>query len=545
MLKNNYNLVSLDLFTVIDKVHDAVLLTDEAGCITFFNQAAEKLWGYLRWEVIGRKTAEVPLFPAENSQHEEMNNADALLTIVQRDGALLDIPATLHTTDEKNSRLMVLHVDQQKISQVTNYDNLTGLAKRVAMYRYVDELLSQAPSSPFALFFLDLDHFKGVNDALGYEAGDRALARIAGRLVDKFGQRAGIYHADSDSFILAVPQCQREEAATIAKDIQMLFRTPFDIDGIALNVTVSTGISLYPEQSKKRDLLLQFANHASHLAKQKGAGHCLFYSETMHQVDQDRLRVANALKVAIDNNQLALHYQPQVWLKKDELYGVEALVRWTDQQMGEISPGIFIPIAEETGDIEAIGRWTLNEACRQMAKWRNNNIDVPVVSVNLSPVNFYNSTLAPYISYLLTQYNLPPECLTIEITEGAMREKRPETMEVICAIRALGVGLSIDDFGTGYSCLARLAHLPMTELKIDQSFVKDLNNDKKMKAVAKTVVHMGQSLKHKVIAEGVETREQLQQLHILKCDIGQGFFYSRALNANALASWLEERSLSH
>jgi len=238
---------------------------------------------------------------------------------------------------------------------------------------------------------------------------------------------------------------------------------------------------------------------------------------------------------------LHLHYQPQIWLKNGELYGVEALARWTDPVLGDIPPGKFITLAEETGEIEAIGRWTLHEACRQMAEWRSNGIHVPVVSVNLSPINFYNSSLPHYISYLLRQYRIPSSCLTIEITEGVMMDKRPETMEVICAVRELGVGLSMDDFGTGFSCLSRLAHLPMTELKIDQSFMRDLSEGSKMKAIATTVVKIGQSLHQTVVAEGVETEQQRNQLRDLQCDIAQGYLYSRALNASALAGWLQSR----
>ncbi len=531
---------SQSLLAALEYVHDAVILLDATETVFFFNKAAETLWRYPRSSVLGRKASDIPLFASLEGREDE-----AGLTIISATGEESSLSATVRYEGAAHAGspcMVVVHIERQKITQMTTYHPLTGLPKRSALHQYIDRLLASGDRPRAALFFLDLDHFKDVNDALGYAAGDQVLAAIAQRLSGEFSLQGFVCHADSDAFVLVFPDFDAGRAISVAQRIQALFRVPFNVADLALNVTVSTGISLCPDHGTSRDGLLKQANHASHLAKEAGSGGYLFFSPEMNQVDQERLKLAAALKLAIASNHLHLHYQPQIWLKNGELYGVEALARWSDPLLGEIPPGRFIALAEETGEIEAIGRWTLHEACRQMAEWRSNDIHVPVVSVNLSPINFYNSSLPQYIAYLLRQYRIPARCLTIEITEGVMMDKRPETMDVICAVRELGVGLSMDDFGTGFSCLSRLAHLPMTELKIDQSFMRDLREGSKMKAIATTVVRIGQSLHQTVVAEGVETEQQRNQLRDLQCDIAQGYLYSRALNAAALAGWVKNRA---
>lgn len=533
---------SQSMLAALEYVHDAVVLLDSVENVFFFNKAAETLWHYPRSQVLGRRAADIPLFAAL-----EMPGEDNALTIISATGEESALSATVRYEEGLDAGvtcMVVVHIDQQKITQLSTFNLLTGLPKRGALHRHIDELFLRGAHAHVALFFLDLDHFKDVNDALGYAAGDSVLMAIAQRLRTEFSRQGYVSHPDSDAFVLVFPDCDAARATSIAQRIQALFRLPFNVADLALNVTVSTGISLYPGHGTSRDVLLKQANHASYLAKGTASGGYLFFSSEMNQVDQERLKLAAALKLAIASNHLHLHYQPQIWLKNGELYGVEALARWSDPVLGDIPPGKFIGLAEETGEIEGIGRWTLHEACRQMAEWRSNDIHVPVVSVNLSPINFYNSSLPQYIAYLLRQYRIPASSLTIEITEGVMMDKRPETMEVICAVRELGVGLSMDDFGTGFSCLSRLAHLPMTELKIDQSFMRDLREGSKMKAIATTVVKIGQSLHQTVVAEGVETEQQRNELRELQCDIAQGYLYSRALTASALAGWVKNRPRS-
>src|SRR6266567_2857149 len=277
-------------------------------------------------------------------------------------------------------------------------------------------------------------------------------------------------------------------------------------------------------------------------AKQAGRSTHRFFSADMNRLAEQRLVFSAALRQAIANDRLRLVYQPQTRTVDGALYGVEALSRWHDPDLGEVPPSKFIPLAEEVGLIEQIGLWSIREACRQMAAWRHAGLDVPCVAVNLSPLNFQNAKLAAVVAETLAVNGLPPQTLMLEITEGVLVNERSAAIETMNAIRKLGVGLSLDDFGTGYSSLSRLAHLPISELKIDRSFMHDVESDASARAIVTTVVRVGQSLHLTVVAEGVETEGQLKLLSELGCDVVQGYFYARALSPAAFGRWLLDHS---
>lgn len=545
------NVCSIDiLLPALEQAMDAIVLIDDEYNVLFFNNQAESLWGVNRHEVIGRQLAIPGIRIADQGKGmcAEPVGKRYDVQITHKDGQRIWVSLALSNIEAggKYYSMGILHptgvnavpTEENPIRQQTHFDALTSLPNRRHQYQHIDELLKGPQQQHFAIFSIDLVHFKEVNTTLGYSAGDTVLIKVARRLEEHLYKLAFISRSNSDSFVLVATDCNAERAIALADKIQALFRMPFDVSGFALDIFASVGISLYPENGVDRDTLLRHANIATHNSRIPASGGYLFFSSEMNQVDQERLVLATALKAAIANNKLRLHYQPQIWLKDGKLYGVEALARWNDPVLGDVSPAKFITLAEEIGEIEAIGRWSLLEACRQMAEWRRDGVPIPVVSVNLSPINFYNNSLPAYIQGLLTEFQLPPTCLTVEITEGVMMDQRPETEKVICAVRDLGVGLSMDDFGTGYSSLSRLAHLPMTELKIDQSFMQDFQEGSKTKAIASTVVRIGQSLQQMVVAEGVETEMQKLQLQALQCNIAQGFLYSKALKASDLVSWV-------
>src|SRR5260370_20387916 len=262
----------------------------------------------------------------------------------------------------------------------------------------------------------------------------------------------------------------------------------------------------------------------------------------MDRLAEQRLLHSAALRSAIANEALKLHYQPQIRTSDGAIHGVEALARWHDPVLGEVSPAKFIPLAEECGLIEQIGLWSIREACRQMAEWRKAGLDIPCVSVNLSPINFQNVNLASVVAGILADHGLPAEVLMLEITEGVFLNERSVAIETMNALRKQGVGLSLDDFGTGYSSLSRLAHLPIRELKIDRSFMRDVESDPTARAIVTTVIRVGQSLQLTVVAEGVETDGQRDLLAELGCDVVQGFLYARALSPPAFGRWLLDHS---
>ncbi|NDL61685.1 EAL domain-containing protein [Acerihabitans arboris] len=545
------NLLRFDiLLSALEQAMDAVVVIDDVSNVLFFNHRAESLWGFSRHEIIGRRLVlpGITLSDRDEGLHAEYVGKRRNVQIRRKDGQEIWVSLALskiETTGKQYYMGTLNHAEIDEpagevysIMKQSHFDPLTALPNRRYQYQHIDELLKSGKQQSIAIFFIDLVHFKDVNTTLGYAAGDAVLIKIARRFEEHLAKEAFISRSNSDSFVLVAADCDARRAVMLAEKIQALFRMPFDVSGFALDISASIGVSVYPEHGNDRDTLLRHANIATHSGRMPANGGHLFFSPDMNQVDQERQLLATALKSAIARKQLRLHYQPQIWLKDGRLYGVEALARWRDPILGDVSPAKFITLAEEIGEIEAIGRWSLREACRQMAEWRADAVPIPVVSVNLSPINFYNSNLPEFIAGLLKEYRLPAACLTVEITEGVMMNQRPETEKVICAVRDLGVGLSMDDFGTGYSSLSRLAHLPMTELKIDQSFMQDFQEGSKTKAIATTVVRIGQSLRQTVVAEGVETEMQKQQLQALQCNIAQGFLYSRALKAADLVAWV-------
>jgi c-di-GMP-specific phosphodiesterase len=431
---------------------------------------------------------------------------------------------------------------RQKITQLSHFDTLTGLPNRRSLYDKASDLLSGEASSETAFFALDLDRFKDVNDTLGHSVGDRVLIEAAYRL-QKLAHPLGLVgRAEGDVFMIVMPDCSVSRASAMADKILEELRAPIDISGLSLSSSASIGISMTQNNRVAPEVLAEQAVTAMHKAKSAGRACYYFYSPEQNQIAKDRLILGNALRSAFSSNSLRLVYQPKVRLKTLEYIGVEALSRWNDTLLGEISPERFIPLAEEIGQIEAIGYWSLREACRQMALWRRNGIPVPNVSVNLSPLHFLNRNLPAFIEDTLADLQLPASCLTVEITEGVMVNKNQESLATAMALHDIGVALSIDDFGTGFSSLSRLARLPVKELKLDHSFVRNIEEDPNAQAVANAIISIGQSLGMTVVAEGVETEKQANLLESLGCTVAQGFLFGVPMASDRLEAHLLNRA---
>ena len=323
-----------------------------------------------------------------------------------------------------------------------------------------------------------------------------------------------------------------------------LLSQPCQIANMAIIPSASVGISLYPENGMEMDTLMNHADIAMHKAKNMGRGHFNFFSVEMNNLNQQRQDMEDALRHAFHIGSLELFYQPQVMLKDGHLYGVEALSRWKHPILGDIPPQRFIPLAEESGLINELALWAIETACRQLADWRLRGIDVPSVSVNLSPTNFHNLGLPDMILHILHHYHLPPQDLTLEITEDILIENNPAIFATIEKIHRLGVRLSMDDFGTGYSSLSYLRRLDLDEIKLDKSFVHDLEYDETSRTLSEAVIRIGESLQLSVIVEGVENEAQRTLLSRQGYLIGQGFLFSEALPAIKLEKWLEHRLTS-
>ena len=430
-----------------------------------------------------------------------------------------------------------------QIAQLAYYDTLTGLPNRARLRHLISEMIaSVSDGKSVALTFLDIDNFKDINDSLGHSAGDEMLAEFAQRLRTQVQQGGVLGRLGGDEFVMLLPDCDAAGASLVASRIMEALAAPLKIGARQVPVSASMGISIYPDNASDLDTLIQQADAAMYKAKQAGRATYRFFSRDMNRLAEQRLAYSAALRAALADGGLALHYQPQIRTSDGALHGVEALARWRDPVLGEVPPAKFIPLAEECGLIEQIGLWTIREACRQMAQWRDAGLDIPSVSVNLSPINFQHAGLASVVAEVLTAYRLPPEMLMLEVTENVFLNERSVAVETMSAIRKLGAGLSLDDFGTGYSSLNRLAHLPIRELKIDRSFMRDVESDPTARAIVTTVVRVGQSLQLTVVAEGVETEGQRNLLSELGCDVIQGFLYAPALSPSAFGRWLLEHS---
>ncbi|MDR3467493.1 MAG: EAL domain-containing protein [Xanthobacteraceae bacterium] len=432
-----------------------------------------------------------------------------------------------------------------QIARLAYYDMLTGLPNRARLRDLIGEAIEGCPAGKHvALAFLDVDNFKDVNDTLGHSAGDELLVQFAHRLRDQILPGDLLGRLGGDEFVIVLPNRDVADASAVASRITDALATPVQIGDRQVPMSASMGISIYPDNATEIDTLIQQADAAMYKAKGAGRSTYRFFSADMNRLAEQRLAHSAALRSAIAHDGLTLHYQPQIRTGDGAIHGVEALARWYDPVLGEVSPAKFIPLAEECGLIEHIGLWSIREACRQMAVWRKAGLDIPCVSVNLSPLNFQNVDLAARVAEILKEHGLPPEALMLEITESVILNERSVAIDTMSAIRRLGVGLSLDDFGTGYSSLSRLAHLPIRELKIDRSFMRDLETDPTALAIVTTVVRVGQSLRLTVVAEGVETEGQRNLLAELGCDVAQGFFYAPALSPIAFGRWLLDHSTS-
>jgi diguanylate cyclase (GGDEF)-like protein len=425
-----------------------------------------------------------------------------------------------------------------QIARLAYHDMLTGLPNRAQLRQLVNQAIDDRQGKQLALLFLDLDHFKDVNDTLGHSAGDALLVEFAKRLRARIQPSDLLGRLSGDEFVIVLPNCDPARASLVASNITEALTSPLWIDNRQVPISASMGISIYPDNATDIDTLMQQADAAMYKAKQAGRSTHRFFSADMNRLAEQRLVFSAALRQAIANDRLKLVYQPQTRTVDGALYGVEALARWNDPELGEVPPSKFIPLAEEVGLIEQIGLWSIREACRQMAAWRRAGLDIPCVAVNLSPLNFQNAKLAAVVAETIAANGLPPEALMLEITENVLANERSAAIETMNAIRKLGVGLSLDDFGTGYSSLSRLAHLPIRELKIDRSFMRNIERDASALAIATAVVRVGQSLKMAVVAEGVETEGQRKLLAGLGCDVVQGYLCAPAMSPEAFERWL-------
>lgn len=418
---------------------------------------------------------------------------------------------------------------KDRIQHQAHHDELTGLPNRRMLQQLLSEKIESGPER-FAVMVMDIDRFKLINDSLGHMYGDQFLQMVTKRINDCIeGMNVMAARMGGDEFTLLCEGCYgQDELESLAKRIIRAISHPYRLKDNDFYVTASIGIALYPGDGSDAAELLKNADTAMYQVKKNGKNGFHFYSSDLHKQLQERIELEGYLRHAVSKGEFFLHYQPQVRAETNELIGVEALVRWQHPIRGVISPVVFIPIAEETGIIYELGAWVLREACRQMKAWHMAGGPLIPVSVNLSSQQFHQANLSAFIRSVLEETGLAPEYLELEITESMMTDPSTST-SILNELSGSGIRLSLDDFGTGYSSLSYLKLLPIHQLKIDRSFIRDITNNPDDKAIVATIVSMARHLKMDVIAEGIETKEQLEILLENDCRKVQGYYYSKPL----------------
>ncbi len=535
---------------LFERANDAIFVMEKrTGRYLAANHAAERLTGCVVAELQTRCMADVTSVDASKWLKLAAETAEAFqlgeVEYRQPDGtvrtALLNvIPVSESLVFGIAHDITEIKAAEQRIEHLAYYDVLTDLPNRALLAQRAELSLALAirHRGELAVLFLDLDRFKEVNDSLGHAEGDALLRQVAARLKGLLRAGDTVCRLGGDEFVLLLPEVGQEGALRVADRLLAVFRQPFEVVGHRLNVTVSIGIAFYPHDGASFTELLKNADTALYRAKQDGRNTRAFYDRQMNAATFERLVLEGELRQAILTGQLRAYYQPKIRLVDGILIGAEALVRWQHPERGLIPPGQFISVAEASDLIVALGDWMLTDVCRQMADWRRRGLSPLTVAVNLAARHFRLPQLADRVRGLLEAYSLPPQTLELEITESMLIETEAQAAETLQALEQLGVGLAIDDFGTGYSSLSYLKRLPLTTLKIDQSFVRDLVIDSNDRTLAATIVALGHQMELVVVAEGVETEEQRRILLEQGCDLAQGYLFGHPMPAEEFVKCL-------
>ncbi|MDA8521232.1 sensor domain-containing protein [Acidovorax sp. NCPPB 4044] len=435
--------------------------------------------------------------------------------------------------------------DQERIYWLAHYDPLTGLPNRTLLAERAQHAIriAQENNTPLAVVFLDLDHFKHVNDSLGHRVGDALLVEIAKRLRAVVRDRDTVSRLGGDEFILLLPGANAHGATRVATKLQEASRHPYQIGHHELTMAPSMGIALFPSDGTDFDTLTQSADVAMYRAKLDGRNTYRFFTPEMQAQSARALLLENALRRALERNQLHLHYQPQITIATGEVRSVEALLRWEHPELGTIPPAEFIPIAEDSGQILQIGEWVMRTALAQLQAWHGMGLDWLSMAVNLSALQFRQPQLPELVSRILDDTQLRPNRLELELTEGVAVDDPRSAIATMDQLHARGVRMSMDDFGTGYSSLSQLKRFQIYKLKIDQSFVRDLGADSNDRAIVSAIIRMAQALGIRTTAEGVETAEQLEYLQEQGCDEAQGYYFSRPLPSKDISALILNREV--
>ncbi len=545
-------------------IGDAVICTDVAGNITFLNLVAEKMTGWSREEAEGQPMAEVFRILDATTRETNANPMELAVgedrivhlptncVLIRRDGfeiPIEDSVAPIHDREGKATGAVIVFRDVSaaramalQIAHSAEHDFLTGLPNRTLVNDRVNQAIAWASrhGKKVAVLFLDLDGFKHINDSLGHPIGDKLLQSIAQRLVDCVRGSDTVSRQGGDEFVVLLSEVEHSaDAAITARRMLQAVAEAHSIDQHDLHVTTSIGLSVYPDDGLDAETLIKNADTAMYQAKENGRQNYQFFKPAMNVRAVERQSIEESLRRAVEREEFALHYQPKVNLGSGEITGAEALLRWMHPTRGFVPPGQFIPVAEDCGLIIPIGNWVLREACKQARAWVKAGLPLASIAVNISAMEFRNDHFLEGIFTALDETGLDPRFLELELTESVLMKHAESAEAILRTLRSKGVQVAVDDFGTGYSSLSYLRKFPIDALKIDQSFVRQITTAPDETTIVTAIIGMGRNLKLRVVAEGVETQEELAFLQGHQCDEAQGFYFSRPVVADQFARLLE------
>jgi diguanylate cyclase (GGDEF)-like protein/PAS domain S-box-containing protein len=550
---------------VLENSLDAIINMNSQGLVIEWSGAAHKMFGYKREDAIGQKLSNLIIPVRDREAHIKGMNRVLATNQSNMTGRRVEVSALRSDDTEIPVEMSVAKIEtgnlvffsafvrditdrkesESQIQKLAHFDALTSLPNRILLQDHFKYALSlvKRNNGKLAVIFLDLDHFKDINDTLGHSIGDLLLIEVAKRLQSTLREEDTLSRLGGDEFILILPGTDSRGAANVSQKLLSILAKPYHIDSFELTVTGSVGVALYPNDGTDFEILSQKADTAMYRAKQEGRNSYRFFTAEMQATSSRNLQLVNALRYALERNQLSLHYQPQVSLHESRIIGTEALLRWHHPELGFIFPTEFIPIAEDSGLIISIGEWVLRQAVKQAKLWMEEGHEPLIMAVNISAIQFRHPDLPHLVTQILEEVGLAPEYLELELTEGVAMYDPHAAIEMMNNLHELGIRVSIDDFGTGYSSLSYLKKFKVYKLKIDQSFVRDISTDPEDKAIVSAIISMSKSLGLQTIAEGVETIEQLTYLRAQGCDEVQGFYYSKAMPADQLEQYFREFKL--
>ena len=468
----------------------------------------------------------------------------ALLSIQDETNITAALESNRRALSQLKEEIEVRKQAEKQLLQHARYDNITGLANRILLREGLERALAKTRRNhnKFALIFLDLDHFKDINDTMGHDVGDLLLISVAGRLKDRVRENDLVARMGGDEFAILLDDCNPDDAAHVSQGILDVLAPSHKLGNNEVFVSSSIGIAMCPDAGEDSESICKSADTAMYLAKEMGRNNYQFFSQELHEQTMERIHLENDLRRALDQNEFTIFYQPKVDMNAN-VVGMEALIRWQHNTLGMISPDKFIPMAEKTGIISPISKWVLYTACMQIREWKNKNYlsKDATLAVNFSLRQLKQESFWDTLQEILSETELDPCCLELELAESSIMDNPQATTLLLERTHQLGVRIAIDDFGTGYSSLNYLKRLPFDAIKIDMPFVQGIGKDHNDEEIIKVIIALAKILGLQSVAEGVETKEQVRFLHENKCDIMQGYYFSRPLPAEVATQYLKEK----